>query len=605
MPWDLKQTPISELAILRSLLEEFPDMGQFLPESLATKLEAESLEYLAEAKKYISDALIETGWRDKLGKLIHETTIVGTGILKGPFPKRRKLSPDIESFMSMLPGLSPLMGNVLKLRLLFQPAADYVKVENFYPDPDCGEDVQSGKFIWEKIPDQSERAIRELLEDPTYMAEQIEKVLMEKPKDKYQSDKRGPKKQSYTIWLRTGMLNLTELYPENEAPASPAFGQLTFINDKLVKVNEMPLDESLFTYWVVNYEPRPGSWAGIGVPEQIETPQRGLNTAVRAGNDNMAFSVGFMILIKEGLVEPFEGDDWTIRPYKKLRVLAEELSSLLGKQVAPEEAFKALEFPNHLDRILPWIEFWLKMAEQSSGLPLLLQGTKTSDSVGVTQQLVNNATANLRTFVSRIDNNIIGPFIQACYSWVQRYGPDTAKGEAVAFALGSAALIVRETQLQALIQFGDRVLQPAYGMSPRRYAKLFMEANQLDPERLLPDEAEVEEMKAASEKPAPMIEVAQIRAQTDLQLQQMKLELEKMKLQLNETYKTRQLDIQQDANDTAASTKVATTAMKREEVLAKQALANNGKAGGEKAPSVQKPTQEPPLDDALSILGLQ
>ena len=246
------------------------------------------------------------------------------------------------------------------------------------------------------------------------------------------------------------------------------------------------------------------------------------------------------------------------------------------------------------------------MAEQSSGLPLLLQGTKTTDSVGVTQQLTNNATANLRSFVGRLDNDIIAPFVQACYSWVQKYGPSSVKGDAVAFSMGSAALIVRETQLQALIQFGDRVLQPAYGMSPKRYAKLFMEANQLDPERLLPDEAELAEMKAAAEQPDPKVEAEQIRAQTDLQIQQMKIELERLKLDLDTQYKTRQLDVQQDANDTAAATSVATTAMKREEALAKQQLANEGKKEGVQAapaPEAAAPS-DPPLEDAFSILGL-
>jgi hypothetical protein len=325
----------------------------------------------------------------------------------------------------------------------------------------------------------------------------------------------------------------------------------------------------------------------------------------------MAMSVGFLILVREGLVEPFEGDDWTIRPYKKLRVIADQLSGLIGKDVSPEQAFSAIEFPNHLPQILSWIEFWLKMAEQSSGLPLLLQGSKTTDSVGVAQQLMNSATANLRSFIGRIDNDVIAPFIQACYSWVQKYGPAAARGDAVAFAMGSAALIVRETQLQALIQFGDRVLQPAYGMSPKRYAKLFMEANQLDPERLLPDEAELEEMKAAAEQDDPKVEAEKIRAEVALQIAQMQNELGMLKLQIDEGYKTRQLDVQEDAAETSAATSIATTAMKREEGLAKQQLANEGKAmGGEKgsggsvaAPAVAD-SADPPLEDAFNILGL-
>lgn len=615
MPWDLKQTPVSEIAIMVGVLDEFPELMEFVPENLLTRMQMSGeTTYLDEAKKYISDALVETKWRDKLRQLILETTIVGTGVLKGPFPQQRKLSPDVKEFMEQLLIVSPLAGEILKMQLLHQPAADYVKVENFYPDPACGEDVQNGKFVWEKITDQSERQIQELLQDPSYFADEILKVLKEEPKDKLEKKN----KKSYTLWLRTGLFG-EKVFGE-DAVGAPAFGQMVFINDRLVKINEMPLDNILFPYWVVNYEKRPGSWAGIGVPEQIETPQRGLNTAVRAGSDNMAMSVGFLILVREGLVEPFDGDDWTIRPYKKLRVIADQLSSMIGKEVTADQAFRSIEFPNHLPQILSWIEFWLKMAEQSSGLPLLLQGSKTSDSVGVTQQLTNNATANLRSFVGRLDNDIIAPFIQACYSWVQKYGPSSVKGDAVAFSMGSAALIVRETQLQALIQFGDRVLQPSYGMSPKRYAKLFMEANQIDPERLLPDQEELQEMQAAAAQPDPKVEAEQIRAQTNLQIQQMKLEFEQLKLQFDTQYKTRQLDVQQDANDTFAATSVATTAMKREETLAKQQLANEGKAAEKEMKpmtqaSPQTPTQapqttpqpeveDPSLEEAFNILGL-
>jgi hypothetical protein len=603
MPWGLKQTPVSELAILESVLEDYPDLSSILPPELATRLGTRTGESLELARQYIADALVETKWTSAIREQIAESGLVGTGILKGPFPKRRILSPDlaamfdqIESTPEMAVGLA-----TLKLRLSYHSAAECIKVENFFPDPACGSDIHNGKFVWERIPDQSERQLLLLAEDETYFADQIAAAIEEKPKDKH--DTKSVERRGFTIWFRTGLVNLSGLDGEESCLC---FRQLTFVNDRLIKIAELPLDSELFPYRLLKWEPRPDSWDGIGIAEQIETPQRGLNTAVRAGNDNLAFSVGFMILVREGLVEPFPGDDWVLRPYKKLRVIADQLAALTGKEVRPEDAFKALEFPNHLSVILPWIEFWLRMAEQTSGLPLLLQGQTSSDSVGVTQQLMSNATSNLRLLIGRWDEEVCAPFIQDCYSWVQKYGPEKAKGDGVAFALGSATLIVRETQLQGLMQFGDRVIQPQYGKSPKKWANLLLESFQVDPEVLSIGEEEQTQLEAAANQPDPTVEVANIKAQTDLAISQMQMELQKMKLGMDMEKKQAEIAHGTDVAETQLAGQIATTAMKRDGDLQKEHLKVVTKSPAPPASPapVEKKEEEMSVESAMDILGL-
>jgi hypothetical protein len=313
-----------------------------------------------------------------------------------------------------------------------------------------------------------------------------------------------------------------------------------------------------------------------------------------------------MILVREGLVEPFPGDDWVLRPYKKLRVIADQLAALTGKEVRPEDAFKALEFPNHLSVILPWIEFWLRMAEQTSGLPLLLQGQTSSDSVGVTQQLMSNATSNLRLLIGRWDEEVCAPFIQDCYSWVQKYGPEKAKGDGVAFALGSATLIVRETQLQGLMQFGDRVIQPQYGKSPKKWANLLLESFQVDPEVLSIGEEEQTQLEAAANQPDPTVEVANIKAQTDLAISQMQMELQKMKLGMDMEKKQAEIAHGTDVAETQLAGQIATTAMKRDGDLQKEHLKVVTKSPAPPASPapVEKKEEEMSVESAMDILGL-
>ena len=228
---------------------------------------------------------------------------------------------------------------------------------------------------------------------------------------------------------------------------------------------------------MLNWEPREGSWAGIGIPEQIETPQRGATASTRALMDNMAFSVGPQVLEMEGIIEPVDGS-WQLYAYKRWKVK----SQLPGVDAIREakEALSFLEFPNYLNELMPVIQFWLKMAEDTTGLSLLLQGQAVTDAVGVSQQLMNNSTTNLRIIVKSWDDDTCHPLMTAFYEWVQLYGPEDAKGDAVVEPLGSAALIVRELQQQALLQIGDRVLQPIFGISPKKWMQMYLEGFQVD-----------------------------------------------------------------------------------------------------------------------------
>jgi len=320
------------------------------------------------------------------------------------------------------------------------------------------------------------------------------------------------------------------------------FGQVVLCNNRIIKISEMPLNCEEFMYYMLVWEPRYGSWAGIGIPELIETPQRGLKVAVRAGSDNLAWSVGPQLLYRDGLIEPVDGEGWTPHAYKRWKVLVDGLQALTGKELDPKLAMQFLEFPNYLGHILPWIEFWLRMAEATTGLSLLLQGQKTSDSVGVTQALQNNSTTNLRLLVRQWDDDVCSPIIQHMYEWVQQYGPETARGDAVARPLGSSTLIARELQQQAVVQFLDRSVQPVFGISPKKMAKAFFEGLQISADSLALEEEERQQLEAASQQPDARVEVERLRGETQLKITDMSARLEHMKILLNAQLKALSLD---------------------------------------------------------------
>lgn len=545
LPFKLKQTPVSDLETLRHAVSQNPTLAALLPQiapALHEKLTADGdLTKAATERAFslISDWLKECNWAGCTRKQISEAGQVGTGVIKGPFPKQRKIRQDIRELLQALPealaenGVGEVLAKELSTILEFTPHVECIKVENCFPDGDCGSDIQQGEFFFELVPEVTHRQIEDYKQDSTYDKEALDRVLEQDPKSAL--ERKLTKNSPYELWIRTGHLELKSKLQPDETPTRFGFQVTTIINDIIVRSEKFWLDSEIFPYWILCWESRENSWAGIGIPEQIETPQRGATASTRALQDNMGFSVGPQVLEMEGLIEPVDGS-WTMYAYKRWTVK----SQLPGVDAMKEakEALSFLEFPNYLNELMPVIQFWLKMAEDTTGLSLLLQGQAVTDAVGVSQQLMNNSTTNLRLIVKLWDDEVCHPMMTAFYDWVQLYGPEDAKGDSVVEPMGSATLIVRELQQQALLQIGDRVLQPIFGISPQKWMQMYLEGFQVDFETLALTEEERAELKKAEEEDDVKVQVAKIEAHADLSVQMLKQEMEKMQLAVEALFKS-------------------------------------------------------------------
>lgn len=630
MPWQLKSTPISDVAMLTSAMREFPAIAEVVgaDEELSMQIAASDQETevaMEAAQELIRDWLKENRWMGEMRLFIKEMGKVGTGILKGPYPETKKISDNVWEILRQLP---PHIAQVLENRMKYAPNSSCVKVENFYPDPACGEDVQNGAYVWEEVPDVSVRKLREYKEDETYFADQIQLCLEEGAKDRdgTPKDPSGKTKPPYSLWLYQGQIDLrtlggdTEGMEELDADGPYAFGSAVLCNDRVIKVSQDLLKKERFSYDVGVWEVRENSWAGIGIPEQIETPQRGLNASVRAMMDNMGYSVGPQVLMLKGIIQPADGDP-TMYPYKFWEATVDGISVTIDDV---KKALQFLEFPNYTGDLLPVINFWLKMAEDTTSLPLLLQGQSSTEAVGVSQQLQNNATTNLRLIVKELDDSVVVPHLSRYYEWSQLYGPAEVKGDAVPEALGSSVLITRELQQQALMQVLDRFVQPIYGKSPKKGMDAFLEGHQLDPEKFDLTEEEQKQLQAAQEAPDPAVQVAQIRAEVDKYLGDQKTQVEMAKLQEKAGEAELNAETNRDAAEMNAASNVATEDMRQEGANQRELMKEEGEGEGEEkmedgegvgtaAPPALLPgevpnLEEPPeidTDEALRTLGFE
>ena len=601
MPWALRATPVSDLQTALGVLIKYPDVLQqvqsLLPD-VATKTQdpAAAQAAIEKAELIIKDWLKESDWAGVVRRQLVEAGIVGTGVIKGPFPKERPISADVSKILDVLPLVTDaltaeMLTKELEVMLFYTPQIECIKVENCYPDPDCGCDVQNGKFFWEKIPNVTARQLKDLFKDPSYDVAAIKQALEEGPQNEESSIKSKGSKKSYCLWLRTGPIE----WVDNGEEKSLGFGVCTMLNDRIIKCAPFPLEKEYFPYHMLCWEPRDNSWAGIGIPEQMETPQRGLTASVRALMDNMGYSVGPQVLELDGLIEPIDGDDNRLRPYKRWRVK----SGLPGVDAMSEakNAMAFLEFPNYLQNIMPVIQYWMDMAERTTGLSLLLQGQAVTDAVGVSQQLMNNSTTNLRLIVKEWDDKVCRPLLTNFYEWVQLYGPEEARGDAVVEPLGSTTLIVRELQQQALLQISQQVLQPVYGVSPKKWMETYLEGFQIDMEQLALTEEERQQLEAAAQQPDPKVLAAQVEAQAEVYKADLKKEVDTLKLALEAQFK--KLSLEQAQNEAQ---------LKSDTALVQETIKGENSAAGENttAPRPAKPAEKPVnVDEALSMLGLQ
>ena len=373
------------------------------------------------------------------------------------------------------------------------------------------------------------KALRNLKGTPGYIDSQIDLVLLEGPQmpvtetRDYAPRTAQQDRTPFDIWYYTGTLEREDI----EAAGCDCSGMqdeqinasITMVNNRVIRAALNPLDSGEFPYDVLVWQGREGYWAGIGVGEQIDVPQRGTNAATRSMMDNNGMSSGPQIICLRNVIQPADGK-LEITP-RKLWYANEDADI---QDVA--KAFIVINIPSMQVETMAIIQFFLKMAEDVTGLPMLLQGQqgKAPDTVGVTQILNNNASAVLRRLARLFDDNITEPHIGRYYDWLMQYGEDQEeKGDFSIDARASSVLVERDIQNNAVVQMLALSTNPAFGADPRKSFAEACKAQKLDPKRFQYSDDEWKNIQTnmAQQPDDPRIVVAQMREQFDEKMKQM------------------------------------------------------------------------------------
>lgn len=507
--WELRPTPKLDTQDELKEMDDLPDEHKAkVLEVIQVKME-QAVSSVIEAQQQIDDWLKESEFNVNGRETIHNAARVGAGVLKGPVP--------------------------MKIKGRIQPGSKVVRVQNCYPDPTCGTDIHNGDYFWERE-EISARLLRDKrsLESAGWRPAEITACLEEGPKA-YNGAvlmQNGKPRRMYELWHFQGDIAKDALEECGCTVADDAgekvWANLTLCNDYIIRASVAPL-ENRFTYDIVRWQKRDGSWDGIGVGEQLETPQRGLNAGIRNLFDNAALSSLPQIIWLDGVLTPVNGR-FEIEPGKEWKVADADMAINDVKN-----ALMTIEIPSRQDELMEIIALMRDVAQETTGMPMIMQGHGTTGQVGSDQMQINAGSTVLRRLAKEFDDRLTVPHIHAYYDWIKQFNViDVA--EATVDARGSSVLVERDIQAQALIQMVQLSKDPSYGMDPKLVAAEWMRSQKFDPNKVKLSPEREKELNALlsqpDEKAQAAVESANIRAQALTHQAQLEADSDRIKSEI-------------------------------------------------------------------------
>lgn len=473
--WEIKPTPLPRLSgpQLTMLAQA---MGATDPAAVHAQMAAQAGEAKEAAERMqqaIEDPLVESNWHGEVRQVIEDSARIGSGVLKGPFPITRT---------ARMTRKDPATGLTEFIKVdEIKPGSKRIDVWNFFPDPSCGENLHNGSYTWERE-HIGRRQIKEMAADPSYETAELLAALREGPSRTREGTEAvyRPGEDEFEMWIfyghcaREHLARLGVEMEEGDEDRVPTMAVM--INDRLVKVVLSPQEDGEFPYDVLAWQRRPGMPWGVGISRQIRTAQRMLNGSARAMMDNAGLSASPQIVIGNGIT-PQDGN-YALRPGKVWRAEADADASDV------RAAFNAFVVPSVQVPLMNIINFALKMAEDTTGMPAMLQGIRgdAPNTLGGMQMQNNNATSVLRRLAKRFDDYMTRPHIQRYFDWMMTYSDDESiKGDFQIDVRASSALVERDAQQQFLMTLLQVSANPIYELDPAKLAAELCKGQRLDP----------------------------------------------------------------------------------------------------------------------------
>lgn len=612
--WKISPTPIPELAMLAEGNFPIGLREQIAQANPGNPQQAKAVEsgVVDEAKKRIEiaksrsekaqtriqDWTVECQLNAEQRAILDDAAKLGSGVLKGPIPYKRKTVAYRE--------------NALVIEEKTVPGSKRISCWNVYPDPSCGENIHNGSYFWE-VDFLTEKQVRDLQGLPGYISSQIDKVLAEGPinavvlaRNPAINDPAFIKTDRYQVWYYYGTVSREDMLAagcqcEKDIEYVPAM--LTIINSCVVKAILNPLDTGEFPYDIFAWRKKEGMPWGDGISRQGREAQRIVVAAIRAMLVNAGRAAGPILARMRGVLAT-DGNN-KVTPWQQYEV---------GEEVDTDDVRKAMnviQFPMYQAELNAIIMLGLKLMEDSTGLPMIMQGQmgKAPDTVGGMQILNDNASSVLRRLARGFDDAITEPHIRRYYNFLLQYGEsEEEKGDMQIDAHGSSALVERSLQNQELGSLVQLSVNPLFNIDPKKAMREWIVSRKFDPKNFEYDDEEWKKLVASMSqgKQDPRLAIAQLRTEFEGKMKQAEMAFEQ-----SENEKDRQNQVIVKMIDERMTDKTVSSAEKQALMRMKTLLADTSMklnvtkdlAIADHAVDIHKHTTKPPASPVIEPRG--
>ena len=441
-------------------------------------------------EKLIHDQIEESNGSSEIRNALFESSLFGTGIIKGPFNFNKRLNKwnqDGEGNRNYSP---------IDVRV---PRIEFVSIWDFFPDPSAT-NMDECEYVFHrhkmnrtklrslaKMPYFDKDAIREALNiGPNYQRQDYETALED---DSRSEDYGADQYEVIEYWgvmdaeyARQVGMEIDESVDDLDEVQINAW----ICNGQLLRTVINPFTPFRLPYHAFPYERNPYSFFGIGVAENMDDSQKIMNGHARMAIDNLALSGSLVFDVDETAL--VGGQTMEIYPGKIFRRQAG----------VPGQAINGLKFPNTSTENMMMFDKFRQLADEQTGIPSYSHGmtgvqsmTRTASGMSM---LLGAASLNIKTVIKNLDDFLLKPVGEAYFQWNMQFLDSRldVEGDLEVKATGTNSLMQKEVRSQRLTTFLQTIQNPA--VAPFiKVNKLISElaiSLDLDPDELMNDPEE-------------------------------------------------------------------------------------------------------------------
>jgi len=404
-------------------------------------------------EKCIHDQLLDTNAVTVLRHAIFECSLLGTGIIKGPF-----------NYSKMVHNWS---GGEYTPMDRTVPRIEAVSCWDFYPDPSATS-LEDADYVIQRHRLNREQ-VRDLSNRPFFNEEAIENVLQSGPnyEEKYYentlySNDDDPNYQGRRFEVFEYWGTLDAKFAEEigiEAPKEIKNGDSIQVNiwvsgNEILRFVANPFIPARIPYQAFPYELNPYQLFGVGVAENMEDSQMLMNGHIRMAIDNLALAGNLVFDIDETQLVP--GQTMDVYPGKIFR----RQSGVTGTAV------NGIKFPSTAVENIQMFDKARQLADEQTGIPSIIHGqtgvTGTGRTAAGLSMLMSSAGLSIKTVIKNVDDFLLKPLGEAFFQWNMQFNDRAPEkiGDLEIKPKGTSAVIQKEVRTQRLTALLQTVANP-------------------------------------------------------------------------------------------------------------------------------------------------